>query len=90
MDRNDARFVQFRDEIDKAVGDITTAVDALVIQRDLLRTDLARCAARREKLEEALRVIRKPPHQWDSPESRDTEEVRFRIRVANAALQAEG
>lgn len=90
MDRDDARFVQFREQVDGAVADITDAVNALVIQRDISASALDKCSARCAKLEEALRVIRKPPMMWDSPESRDTEEVRFRIRVADAALKAEG
>jgi len=47
---------------------------------------LDRIEAEREWLRAALRRIATPPYQWDSPESRDTEEVRFRIRIAAAAL----
>lgn len=36
----------------------------------------------------ALKVIARPPYQWDSPESRETDEVRFRCRIAKEAIDA--
>ena len=41
------------------------------------------------RLRLALEQIATPPYQWDSEESRDSREVRLRIRIARAALAKE-
>lgn len=66
---------------DERIRRIRSLVDTEFVERDLdsLERELT-------ELREALRRIAQPPYQWDSPESRDTEEVRYRIRLAAAAL----
>lgn len=57
---------------------------------DVALTTPDRIQAELVRLREALRRIATPPFQWDSPETRDTSEVRLRCRIARAALNEEG
>jgi hypothetical protein len=53
------------------------------------REELLRLREDNERYRKALATIAKPPFMWDSPPSRDTDEVRFRCRVARTALHEE-
>jgi hypothetical protein len=71
-------------ELEAIVRDLPdhSDLDAAAFEVNFLRSRLS-------TYEKALRKIAKPPFMWDSPESRDTNEVRYRCRIARQALGEE-
>lgn len=83
QNRDDARFAEFRDQVDRVLTDINNAVATIVFQRDAA---LRRC----ELLEQALRELRDHigPGIRDEMTVREIDDEVERLAIIDNALRA--